>query len=243
METSEVAEAHSSLIKTFNEELDRRIGGIPTPTLCLVEGPNDSGKSVFVQQLTYGSLRCNHRVCYVTTENTPKSLIMQMESLNLNVRKYYLSWKLRVVALHVENLEWNPTVSKTYLNVLKFLIEEIRNDCSVFIIDSITYLITHTTERDMLEFFTQARNIVDQQEKSIFITIHPFATTQEMLGRIRSLCDCHFELMIREVGDKFLRVMNVAKIRGAVKQVTGMIPFDVDPAFGIKVLPFSFARA
>jgi hypothetical protein len=33
------------VLRAFNSELDRKVGVIKTPALCLIEGPNDSGKS------------------------------------------------------------------------------------------------------------------------------------------------------------------------------------------------------
>lgn len=36
-------------IKAMNPELDRKIGELRVPFLCLIEGPNDSGKSVLTQ--------------------------------------------------------------------------------------------------------------------------------------------------------------------------------------------------
>jgi archaellum biogenesis ATPase FlaH len=36
--------------------------------------------------------------------------------------------------------------------------------------------------------------------------------------------------------------MNVAKLKGATKNVSDLISFEVSPAYGIKILPFSTAR-
>jgi flagellar protein FlaH len=40
-----------------------------------------------------------------------------------------------------------------------------------------------------------------------------------------------------------IRVMKVTKLRGASKKVDSLIGFVVDPAFGLKILPISLAKA
>ena len=64
-----------------------------------------------------------------------------------------------------------------------------------------------------------------------------------MLIRMRSICDVHFILSIKEIGDKIVKLLQVPKLKGAVKPSSITLSFDVDPAFGIKVLPFSQAKA
>ena len=45
-------------ISSGNLELDKKMGGgIPEGSLTLIEGQSDSGKSVLVQQLTWGALQ------------------------------------------------------------------------------------------------------------------------------------------------------------------------------------------
>jgi flagellar protein FlaH len=237
-----VKEKIQAVVKTGNYELDRRIGGLPIPTLTLIEGDNDSGKSVLSQQIAYGALKDGFRVRYVTTENTVRSLISQMESLSFNITWYFISGTFRITPLQVTGLTWDSTVSKSYLStVLKFIKNDVNSD--IIIIDSLTYLVTHAEEKDVLEFFSDIRNMVDGEGKAIFFTIHTFAFSQDMLIRIRSICDGHIKLVIKEVRDQTVRFIDVAKLRGASKTTGSIIGFVVDPAFGIKVLPFSQAKA
>lgn len=44
----------ANILKLNNPELDRKMGGLPLPSLTLVEGANDSGKTIIIQQFTYG---------------------------------------------------------------------------------------------------------------------------------------------------------------------------------------------
>jgi len=229
-------------IKSLNGELDRKIGALRTPLLCLIEGPNDSGKSIISQQYTYGALNQGFKVLYITTETGTKALINSMEQITLDVKYFFLIGQLQIFELHVRNLEWDKELASKFLDMIIKAIRRL-NRFDVYIIDSLTYLVTYADEKDILNFFTEARNIVDDLEKSIFITIHPYAFEQDMLIRMRSICDVHFILSIKEIGDKIVKLLQVPKLKGAVKPSSITLSFDVDPAFGIKVLPFSQAKA
>ena len=69
-------------IVTGVPEVDEKLGGgIPSGSLCLIEGHSDAGKSVLCQHLTNGTLISGETsVAYYTTENNIRSLISQMEA-------------------------------------------------------------------------------------------------------------------------------------------------------------------
>ena len=239
---AQTAESKEKILLTGNEELDRRIGGFPLPTLALIEGENSSGKSVIVQQITYGALKHNFKVDYVTTENTIISLIRQMKSLfSEEIEDKFLSGELKVIVLHVKDLKWDEKISRYFLKVLENLIN--RSPAQIFVIDSLTYLVTHVSENEVLNFFTKCRNIVDSTEKSIFLTLHSFAFPSELMMRIRSICDCNIKLEIKEIGNMTVRLIIVTKLKGATKSTGNILTFEVDPSLGIKILPFSRAKA
>ena len=60
-----------------------------------------------------------------------------------------------------------------------------------------------------------------------------------MFIRIRSICDGHIIFYKKELSGRNVRLLEVAKLRGAYKSVNNVVTFEVDPVFGIKVLPFS----
>ncbi len=231
------------ILKFNNPELDRRIGGIPLPSLTLIEGPNNSGKSVIVQQLTWSALVSGYNVIYITSEETPKSLISHMEELSWEVLDFYLAGNFRITTLHVKGIRWNSEVSRFYLLGLQNFIERLSKKYHIFIIDSLTYLITYAIEQDILEFFSELRNLVDSSNVTFFVTIHPYALEEDMLIRIRSISDGHFLLSIKHFHNRNVMVLNIAKLRGASRASDSIVSFDIDPIMGIKVLPFSFAKA
>ncbi|MCK5140490.1 MAG: flagellar accessory protein FlaH, partial [Thermodesulfovibrionia bacterium] len=60
--------------------------------------------------------------------------------------------------------------------------------------------------------------------------------------RIRSICDAHLHLKIEEAGNQLIKMIEVAKIRGAQKSTGNIISFDVDPGFGLRIIPISKAQ-
>src|SRR3990172_7192610 len=89
------------VINTGVPDVDEKLGGgIPTGSLCLIEGHSDAGKSVLCQHLTHGTLSSGQAsVAYYTTENSVKSLISQMDSLSLFTLDHFLADHLRVYPL------------------------------------------------------------------------------------------------------------------------------------------------
>jgi len=228
---------------TGNAELDRIMGGLPIPSLNLIEGENDSGKSVFVQHVVRGGLMDGLSVRYITTETTVKTLINQMESLSLNVTKYFIMGKFNITALHVRGITWDEKIARHYLKAILCFIKK-RGAADLTIIDSLTYIATHADTNDLLLFLSELRNIVDSENRVIIVTIHPYAFNSDFLVRIRSICDGHILLSIKVLPNKeIVRVLEVAKLKGAKKSTENIVFFKIDPAFGMRVLPISQVNA
>ncbi len=82
------------VISTGNTEIDKKLGGgIPVGSLVLMEGQSDAGKSVVSQHFTYGGLKARMGIAYYTTENTVKSLMSQMSSLDMDVMDYVPAYR------------------------------------------------------------------------------------------------------------------------------------------------------
>jgi len=231
----------NSVLKFENPELDRRIGGLPIPSLTLIEGPNDSGKSILTQQIAYGALVNGFNVLFITTEDTCKGLLSHMEGLNWKVTDYFIQGKFKITPLNTAGMKWNSEISRYYLFALTNFIKR-KSKVNLVIIDSLTHLVTHAEPNDVLDFFSACRYVVDTQKITSIITIHPYALNQELMIRVRGFCDGHFLLEVRTFRDRTALTLNIAKLRGARQNVSELISFEVSPAFGIKILPFTTAR-
>ena len=79
--------------------------------------------------------------------------------------------------------------------------------------------------------------------KTIIFTVHSHAFNEQMFTRIRSICDAHLRLRVEEVGDKLVKALEVAKIRGAEKSTGNVISFEVEPGLGMRIVPITRAKA
>ena len=75
------------------------------------------------------------------------------------------------------------------------------------------------------------------------VVVHSHALDTSALIRIGSLCDAHLRLGIENVGTKLMKILEVAKVRGAAKATGNIVTFDVEPGLGMKIMPFSKAQA
>ena len=226
----------TEIISTGNAEIDKRLGGgIPVGSLTLIEGQSDAGKSVLAQQMVWGSLHNKYKVVIFTTENTTKSLVTQMQSLGLDILdQVLLGW------LKIYYLQPSKTDLTSSLNCLLASMEHLK-DYRLVIVDSLTPIIAYTSLEDVLSYFDRCKDLCDHGRTVVNIA-HSFAFNEEMLIRIRSMCDAHLRLGIEEVGEKLMKFLEVLKVRGADKGTGNILSFDVEPGIGMKILPLSKAR-
>jgi len=227
------------VVVTGNPEVDKKIGGgIPEGSLSLIEGQSDSGKSVLLQQLIWGALGENFRVAYYTTENTTRSLIRQMESLGMTVMDHFLLGRLNIYPVPSA---LTADESMTFFSRLMGHVSR-QTSYDIIAMDSLTSFVSHVPERDTLTFFTALKNICDEN-KTMLITLHAYAFDESMFIRIRSICDAHLRLRIEEVGDQLVKVLEVAKVRGAEKSTGNVVSFEVEPGMGMRIVPITKAKA
>jgi len=229
---------HSRIISTGNDELDKKIGGgIPLKSLSLIEGQPDSGKSVLTQQMLWGSLRNNLKAMVFTTENTMKSLVTQMQSLNLDILDYLL-----LSRLHIYPLDLKKTRRDLNGGLMPLIKASADKGLDLAVIDSITYFVTHASIEDVLSFFEDCK-VLSGQGLSILCVAHSYAFDEKVMVRLGSMCDSHLRLRIETMGSKMIKILEVAKVRGAEMTTGNIVSFDVEPGLGIKVIPYSKAKA
>ncbi|MBN1856778.1 MAG: AAA family ATPase [Dehalococcoidia bacterium] len=227
----------SEVISSGHPEIDRKLGGgIPSGSLTLIEGQSDAGKSVLAQQLMWGSLIAGHRVVLVSTENTVRSFNNQMQSLGLGILDQLILGWIKVFSVESARAEKRSTF-ETVLRVI-----DAYPDYDVIVIDSLTPVIVHNDLESVLRYFDQCKKRCDKG-KTILNIAHSYAFAEDLLIRLRSVCDAHFKLHIEEIGDKLVKVLDVAKVRGADQQTGTSISFDVVPGIGMRIMPLGKAKA
>lgn len=237
---SEYGDFRKDLLSTGNTEIDKKMAdGLPVHSLNLIEGANDTGKSVLTQQIAWGGLNQGYSFAIYTTENTIKSFLSQMESLSLDISDQFAWGYMKIYPIHVEGVELTTDTAR---NFLQRLVGHMKTtDSQVLIIDSFTVFTISSSQDDIFKFFAECKNLCDEG-KTILITLHQYAFDEDTLIRIRSIADGHIKLRLEQVGDKFVNVMEVSKIRGARKATGNIVSFEVHPGYGLKIIPFSSAQ-
>ncbi len=224
-------------ISTGNSEIDKKLGGgIPVGSLTLIEGQPDSGKSVLTQQIMWGSLGSGHKATIYTTENTIRSLISQMKSLNLDISDYYL-----LGHLHVHPMKTVKAGENAH-DLLDHLMGAIGMEDDLVMVDSLTSFLSRGTAEESIAFFEELKGLCNGT-RTIIGVMHSYAITDNVLVRISSMCDAHLRLRIETMGAQLVKMLEVAKVRGAQRNTGNIISFEVEPNWGMRIIPFSKARA
>ena len=229
------------IISTGSNEIDKKMGGgVPVGSLVLLEGQSDAGKSVLSQHFSHGALKSRMSIAYYSTENTVKSLMTQMSSLNLDVTDYFLCDRLRVYPLEIGSVDENQTRKAFQMLIDHF--DSLPERFTLAIVDSLTGLVAHSDDRAIIDFFAGCKQLCDKG-RTIIAVVHSYAFDDRMLIRIRSLCDAHLVLKMEQVGERLIKILEVAKVRNADQSTGNIISFDVEPGMGMKIIPISKAKA
>ena len=230
----------AKVVSTANAEVDKKMGGgIPLGSLTLVEGQSDAGKSVLAQHLCYGSLISDVGVAYYTAENTVKSLLTQMTSLGLDVTDHFLVDRLRVYPIQISTKEVD---SDLVFKRITQHIEALPEAFKVIVVDSLTNVVTHSAQSNIVDFFVNCKELCDEGRTMVMV-VHSYAFDESMLIRIRSLCDAHLKLRLEEVGERLIKMMEVSKVRNAERTTGNIISFEVEPGMGMRIIPITKAKA
>ncbi len=225
-------------ISSGNVELDSKMGGgLPVQSLALIEGGSGAGKSVLSQQIINGALSDGFRVSLFTSENTVKSLVSQMQSIDMDILDYLLLGKLKVYPMELSHL--GDQATQRLIEAFK---REHEHEMDMIVVDSFTSAVIHTTlKQRILSFFEECKRLC-ADGSTVIITMHDSAVSSDLSAPIQSMCDAHLHLQSAQDGQKLVKTLEVAKIRGAASSTGAIVGFDVEPGWGMRVIPISKAR-
>ncbi|MEM0131331.1 MAG: ATPase domain-containing protein [Saccharolobus sp.] len=227
------------IIKTGNEELDRRLTGIPFPALIILEGDHGTGKSVLSAQIMFGFLISNKKGYVITTEQTSKDYLKKMRDVKINLIPYFIRGTFGIAPLNTTKFNWNSSLANKILELIVNFVK--RRNMDFLVIDSLSIIATFADEKQILQFMKEMRVLVDLG-KLILFTVHPDVFSDDVKSRIISMVDVYFKLSSATIGGRRVKVLERIKTIGGI-QGSDTISFDVDPALGIKVVPLSLSRA
>jgi archaeal flagellar protein FlaH len=228
--------------QTGNEEVDRQFGGgLPAPSLMLLEGGHGTGKSAVVALLMQGLLESGKKVLCIT-ENTVKDYIENMKAITFNFSTAFLQNRLTIMPLHVYGIRWNREQSAHLLPVIGKYISNSFKETNVVVIDSLSLLTVFSDETKILDFFTQCKYLV-ASGMTVIITIHPNDIPADIAQRVTGSVDVYLKLGTATVGGNDVKTMKIVKLIGSEIKPESNFAFEVDQSFGIKVVPISTANA
>jgi len=230
------------IIPCGNDEFDRMFGGgIPFPSLMLIEGGHGTGKSVIAAQFMKGLLDAKKNVLCIT-ENTVKEYIENMKSITFNFSTPFLQNRLTIMPLHMYGVKWNKEQSEYLLPVIGKYMGNSFKETNVIVIDSMTLLTVFADTTKILEFFTQCKYLVSSG-MSIILTIHPDDIPADIALRVKGSVDCYLKLDVSVIGGKNVKILKVVKLIGSKEPSESTFAFEVDMIFGVKIVPISTANA
>ena len=228
-----------TMVKVGSEELDRRLGGIPHPSIIMVEGGHGTGKTIFVGQLALGLTLSGLKGAFVSTETLTFGTLVKLREVKIDLTQAFLSGSLLFAPVNVKRFDWEKTGTTALLDSLVTYIS--RKRLNFAILDSFTLLASDAKEKELLEFFRRTRLLSDLGVTLIF-TVHPGVFSEALLTETRSIVDVYFRLSAVTIGGR--RLKSLERIKNTGGTIGGdVLSFDIDPALGLKVVPLSLSRA
>ena len=114
-------------ISTGLEKLDSKLqGGYPEGKGILITGNTGSGKTILGLHLLYQACKNGKNCMFIATEETPEDILLQAESLGLNLRQFYEDGNLVILRVYEERVydaiskvEWGTENSELSTDVIK----------------------------------------------------------------------------------------------------------------------------
>jgi flagellar protein FlaH len=161
-----------------------------------------------------------------------------MDSLGLGVTDYFLLDRLKIFPVSIA--EDGASSEQAF----SMMVEHISSQESsrVIVIDSLTTLGGQASADEIIGFFSRCKAICDDG-KVIITTVHTEAFGSNVHTQIRSICDAYLILEVRASGNQLVKTIQEAKIRGAQSVTGSIIGFEVEPGFGLKIIPLARAKA
>ncbi len=230
------------IISTGNTELDERLGGgIPFPSLVLIEGGHGTGKTLMAQQIVWGGLRAGKRVVVCTTEDTCHGYLARMNELGMSAEDYFITGQLKIFSAQMKGVKWSKHEAELLPFALKVFINLKKKEYDIFVLDSASVILKYSSPSIILGLFTEAKVLTDEKKVIIF-TLHPGILDEELFTQLRALADVYFKLEEQQIGGQVLKILKVVKMRGVLECPRPMIAFQVYPSLGITVVPLALVK-
>ncbi|BAN90664.1 ATPase domain-containing protein [Aeropyrum camini] len=229
------------IVPTGNEEFDIKLGGgVPFPSLLIIEGPHGTGKTALSQLFLKGALDMGLRGLAIVTESTIRGYILKSEAAGISLTEHFLKGRLDVYSTQFEGSRWGRRSATVLLDMISRFLDSESHRYEVLVVDSLSHMAIYSSPIRVLNFFNTVRLIADRG-KLVILTLHEGVLREDLTTRARATCDGYMKLSLASLAGKTVKVLKIVKLKGARSQFDPTITFDVDPSFGIKLVPIALA--
>ncbi len=219
-------------VQIENDEFHKKIGGgIPKGTFGLIVGESGSGKSVVCQRITYGLLKNDVSVSYVSSQLTTVDFIKQMSSLGYGVEKHIISGRLKFFPVYPLISE----VKKRERYIERLISGRHIFESNVIIVDSLSALvkfdINPNSAIDLVSFIKR----IAATGKAVIATVVPGEIDEASFLELESAATFLAECSLRKFGADIKNTMTIKKYNLAQMQYQKQIAFRVEPKIGLVV--------
>lgn len=206
-------------------------GGIPKGVLMVVSGSVGSGKSAILQRLLYGFLLHHNTINVISTEQTTKSFLNQMDSLDYPVKKHLMDGSLKFIP--VFPLIGYSKKRADFLSRLKSTPGLYEAD--VIAVDTFSALVRNDIDEgkalDTISFFKK----IIGKNRTVILGIDPQEMPEQIMGPFRSVADILLELKTEVVEGNMEHIMYVTRYTHAQGPVSTAVGFRIEPRAGFIV--------
>ncbi len=196
------------------DELDNGIGGgIPAPSMILLEGSHGTGEAVLSFLIT--------------------STLLQRVSGSSGEK--FISGSLAVFSIHIAGAKWDEKLGKISLRVILRFFGSYSDRFDAVVIDSLSILVKYLLRDSIMDFLIFLKSEISLGKTSI-VSIRPRTLGESLTPRLRASLETYLYLDRVDFGGKMYKAIQVKKIYGIEMPAESTIVFDIDPSIGFRII-------
>jgi archaellum biogenesis ATPase FlaH/ActR/RegA family two-component response regulator len=202
-----------------NAEIDQVLqGGIPLPSLTLMEGPEESGKSVLSQHIASAALDQGLKVAYYTSLASADDLSTQMSSLGLNALKSDGTDGNKIISM-AQLYQKRIKAAKVFTVLSEHMARLFQEGANVVIFDDLTPTISD--DHDPIINFFQRASQLSEMGLTVLTSIRSSKKDPRLINQLLETVDTHLSLTV-EVQPKGRRMEVFSQLE--VKKIDSTTP-------------------
>lgn len=231
-------------ISTGLEKLDSKLqGGYPAGKGILITGNTGSGKTILGLHLLYQACKNGKNCLFIATEETPEDILLQAESLGLNLTQFYEDGNLEIQRVYeqrvygaISRVEWGTKNDELSTNIIK-LKDIIHETNDIVVIDNIGVFTSTISLDEFRSQFDALNHVVSHENHS---TIYIMDKSSNERTEYTAAYSVYGVIKMSKVENPYTnkheRCLEIVKMRNTQIPEEPM-KFKIQPNKGIDFLP------